>query len=89
MVVVVASNGGLLLLWEWRWKVEVPDSEASDEVRRREVGNVWLFRNLFGQRIQRTIRTSSLTADLLLLSCQIVMLATAAVPPVQAEDITT
>lgn len=22
-------------------------SEASDEVRRREVGNVWLFRNLF------------------------------------------
>lgn len=35
------------------------------------------------------IRTSSLTVDLLLLSCQIVMLATAAVPPVQAEDITT
>lgn len=34
-------------------------------------------------------RTSSLTVDLLLLSCQIVMLATAAVPPVQAEDITT
>lgn len=35
------------------------------------------------------IRTSSLIVDLLLLSCQIVMLATAAVPPVQAEDITT
>lgn len=34
-------------------------------------------------------RISSLTVDLLLLSCQIVMLATAAVPPVQAEDITT
>lgn len=34
-------------------------------------------------------RTSSLTVDLLLLSCQIVMLPTAAVPPVQAEDITT
>lgn len=26
-----------------KWKY----SEASDEVRRREVGNVWLFRNLF------------------------------------------
>lgn len=25
----------------------IPGSEASDEVRRREVGNVWLFRNLF------------------------------------------
>lgn len=55
------GGGQMDQLWEWlfllqamvsycccwsgggKWKY----SEASDEVRRREVGNVWLFRTLF------------------------------------------
>lgn len=91
MVVVVASNNGLLLLleWRWRWKVEVFRSfRSSSAPRSRQCLAVSkpFFDNAYNVL---AIRTSSLTVDLLLLSCQIVMLATAAVPPVQAEDITT
>lgn len=69
-----------------KWKY----SEASDEFGAEKSAMFGCFETFFDNAYNvLAIRTSSLTVDLLLLSCQIVMLATAAGPPVQAEDITT
>lgn len=91
VVVVVASNGGLMLLLEWRWKVEVPPIPKLQMKFGAEKSAMFgCFETFFDNAYNvLATRISSLTVDLLLLSCQIVMLATAAVPPVQAEDITT
>lgn len=87
MVCCCGSGGG-----GGKWKY----SEASEEVRRRDSRQCMFGYSLpdfetFLDNAYNVLatHTCSSTVDLLLLSCQIVMLATAAVPPIQAEDITT